>query len=244
MGPNPVEASWIFSDFLSLLLKEAFTTTVALIPLKCFLIKFVRFLKCAYVWLFCYYVENPNERKSAKQTTNNIKMKSAKLTEHFYWYRWKIRVRGPQPQSLGTCSQAKGSSEHCEADRLWGETTCLQINGGLDFLSLLNIETNKSEVDKSVVMAWVGSLAQSQTSLFLEYPFPQKSVVLFLKKHGKSSHAWHGFFWLVKTVPLNNWDLGPIPRKSRNFRSVSQERIAFESSNFTVSLLFVTLKTC
>ena len=58
---------------------------------------------------------------------------------------------------------------------------------------------NKSELDKSV-MAWVGSPAQSQMSLFLEYPFPQKSVVMSLKKNDRSSHAWHGFFWLVK-----NW---------------------------------------
>ena len=31
-------------------------------------------------------------------------------------------------------------------------------------------------------MAWVGSPAQSKMSLFLEYPFPRKSVVMSLKK--------------------------------------------------------------
>lgn len=31
-------------------------------------------------------------------------------------------------------------------------------------------------------MAWVGSPAQSQMNLFLEYPFPRKSVVMCLKK--------------------------------------------------------------
>ena len=31
-------------------------------------------------------------------------------------------------------------------------------------------------------MKWVGSPAQSQMSPFLEYPFPRKSVVMFLKK--------------------------------------------------------------
>ena len=41
---------------------------------------------------------------------------------------------------------------------------------------------NKSELDKSVVMAWVGSPAESQMSLFLEHPFPRKSVVMSLKK--------------------------------------------------------------
>ena len=47
-------------------------------------------------------------------------------------------------------------------------------------------------------------------------------------------------------------DQGPVSRKSRNFTgpfsgvtipSVSQERRGFKSSNFTLSLLFVTLKT-
>ena len=41
----------------------------------------------------------------------------------------------------------------------------------------------KSELDKSVVTAWVGYPAQSQMSLFLEYPFPRKSVVMSLKKN-------------------------------------------------------------
>ena len=40
----------------------------------------------------------------------------------------------------------------------------------------------KSELDKSVVMAWVGSPAQSQMRLFLEYPIPRKSGVTSLKK--------------------------------------------------------------
>ena len=40
----------------------------------------------------------------------------------------------------------------------------------------------KSELDKSVVTAWVGSPTQSQMSVFLEYPFPVKSVVMSLKK--------------------------------------------------------------
>ena len=39
----------------------------------------------------------------------------------------------------------------------------------------------KSELDKSVVMAWVGFPAQSQMSLFLEYPIPRKTVVVSLK---------------------------------------------------------------
>ena len=43
------------------------------------------------------------------------------------------------------------------------------------------IDFHKSELDKSVVMAWVGSPAQSKMSLFLEYQFPQKSVVMSLK---------------------------------------------------------------
>ena len=32
-------------------------------------------------------------------------------------------------------------------------------------------------------MEWEGFPAQSQMSLFLEYPFPRKSVVMPLKKH-------------------------------------------------------------
>ena len=47
-------------------------------------------------------------------------------------------------------------------------------------------------------MAWVGSPAQSQISLFLEYPFPQISGVMSLEKHGRTSHARHRFIWLVK----------------------------------------------
>ena len=34
--------------------------------------------------------------------------------------------------------------------------------------------------------------------LFLEYPFPRISGVMFLKKPGRTSHAWHRFIWLVK----------------------------------------------
>lgn len=46
-------------------------------------------------------------------------------------------------------------------------------------------------------MAWVGSPAQSQMNLFLEYPFPRKSVVMSLKKnmaetvtHDMASSDW------------------------------------------------------
>ena len=49
-------------------------------------------------------------------------------------------------------------------------------------------------------MTLVGSLAQSQMSMFLEYLFLQKSVVMPLKKHGRSSQAWHGFFRQVKII--------------------------------------------
>ena len=64
-------------------------------------------------------------------------------------------------------------------------------------MQILGINTNngkrdvdtKSELDKSVVMVWVDSPAQSQMSLFLEYPFPRESVVVSLKKQGGSSHA-------------------------------------------------------
>ena len=41
----------------------------------------------------------------------------------------------------------------------------------------------RSELDKSVFMAWVGSPAQSQMGLFIEYPFPRKSVVMSLKNN-------------------------------------------------------------
>ena len=42
----------------------------------------------------------------------------------------------------------------------------------------------RSELDKNVVMAWVGSPAQLQMSFinFLEYAVPRKSVVISLKK--------------------------------------------------------------
>ena len=78
---------------------------------------------------------------------------------------------------------------------------------GEDFKAILNILAEdeeiccfcaKSELDKSVAIAWVGSPAQSQMSLFLEYPFQRKSSVMSPKKRGRSSHAWHSFFWLVK----------------------------------------------
>ena len=48
---------------------------------------------------------------------------------------------------------------------------------------------SKRELDRSLVMAWVGSPAQSQMSLFLKYPFPRISVVMSLKKLGRTSHA-------------------------------------------------------
>ena len=36
-------------------------------------------------------------------------------------------------------------------------------------------------------------------SLFFEYPIPRKSLVMSpKKKHSRSSHAWHGFFCMVK----------------------------------------------
>ena len=35
-------------------------------------------------------------------------------------------------------------------------------------------------------MAWVGSPAQSQMNLFLEYPFPRKSVAMSPKKNMKT----------------------------------------------------------
>ena len=38
------------------------------------------------------------------------------------------------------------------------------------------LAVTKSELDKSVLMAWVGSPAQSQISLFLEYSFTRKLV--------------------------------------------------------------------
>ena len=64
-------------------------------------------------------------------------------------------------------------------------------------MQILGINTNngkrdvdtKSELDKSAVMVWVDSPAQSQMSLFLEYPFPRESVVMSLKKQGRSSLA-------------------------------------------------------
>ena len=43
--------------------------------------------------------------------------------------------------------------------------------------------SGKSELDKSVVMAWVCSPAQSQMSPFLEHPFLRKSVVMSLRKN-------------------------------------------------------------
>ena len=45
---------------------------------------------------------------------------------------------------------------------------------------------NKSDLDKSVLMAWVGSPAQSQMSLFLDYPFPRKSVAMSLKNKAEA----------------------------------------------------------
>ena len=58
----------------------------------------------------------------------------------------------------------------------------------------------KSILDKSVVLTWVGSPAQSQMSLFLEYqyPFPQKSVVMSLKKKNMAVAVTRDFFSLVK----------------------------------------------
>ena len=41
-----------------------------------------------------------------------------------------------------------------------------------------NLSSYQSELDKSVVMAWEGSPAESQMNLFLEYPFTRKSVVM------------------------------------------------------------------
>ena len=41
----------------------------------------------------------------------------------------------------------------------------------------MGITIIKSKLDKSVVMAWVASPAKSTMSLFLEYPFPRKSLV-------------------------------------------------------------------
>ena len=46
----------------------------------------------------------------------------------------------------------------------------------------MGITIIKSKLDKSVVMAWVGSPAKSKMSLFLEYPFPRKSL-MSLKKN-------------------------------------------------------------
>ena len=47
----------------------------------------------------------------------------------------------------------------------------------------LKLSVNKSELDMSVVMAWVGSPAQSQMRLFLEYSLPRNSVVMSQKKN-------------------------------------------------------------
>ena len=48
---------------------------------------------------------------------------------------------------------------------------------------LQNNESLTRVNEMSVVMARVGSPALSQMSLFFEYPFPRKSVVMSLKKH-------------------------------------------------------------
>ena len=53
------------------------------------------------------------------------------------------------------------------------------------------LDAHKSELDKSVVMAWVGSPAQSQMSLFLEYAFPRKSIVMPLKKKNMAEAVAH-----------------------------------------------------
>ena len=52
----------------------------------------------------------------------------------------------------------------------------------LNHFSVVIFVQERIELDKSVVMVWVGSPAQSQMSLFLEYPFPQKSTVMSLKQ--------------------------------------------------------------
>ena len=53
----------------------------------------------------------------------------------------------------------------------------------LEYVKGAQMHPGKSELYKSVVMAWVDSPAQSQMSLFLEYPFPRKSVIMSLKKN-------------------------------------------------------------
>ena len=49
------------------------------------------------------------------------------------------------------------------------------------------ISVCKSELDKSVVMAWVGSPAQSQISLFLEYPSLKKNMTQAVTRDMASS---------------------------------------------------------
>ena len=73
----------------------------------------------------------------------------------------------------------------------WSVRDMFWVNNPLNWENV-PLRSQKSELDKSVVMA------QSQMSLFLEYPFLRKSIVTSLKKHDRSSHARHGFFWLVK----------------------------------------------
>ena len=67
----------------------------------------------------------------------------------------------------------------------------------------------RSELDKSVVIAWVGFPAQSQMSLFLEYPFPGKSVVMSLKKTWQNQSR---VTWLL-LIGQNLWPFVCFARK-------------------------------
>ena len=78
----------------------------------------------------------------------------------------------------------------------WSVSTLLVsrlITESVQLYSWSSHNFTKSELDKSVAMAWEGSPAQSQMSLFLEHPFPRTLVAMFLKKHGRTSHLWHSF---------------------------------------------------
>ena len=64
-------------------------------------------------------------------------------------------------------------------------------------------------------MAWVGSPAQSQMSLFLEYPFSRKLVVVSLKKKKNTAAVKHDMTssdWL-KLAALCLFRVQRVPKK-------------------------------
>ena len=101
----------------------------------------------------------------------------------------------------------------------------------------------KNELDKSNVMAWVDSPAQSQMNLFLEYPFPRVSVVMSLKKKKRQT--------VTRDVASSDWLKLPAlcyfraqsVSKNKSFCDCAGARSQSDRSTLLVSyILKITLK--